>query len=102
MSNKISPKQIYQEDQKRQNYLYREEHFKRNIYIQLFTNNNLVPTQSRMLTSSESTGCSLLGLARRIEFSEPVRFSQYRGSGVTKELLPAKAENDWKIKSVKC
>lgn len=55
-----------------------------------------------MLTSSESAGCSLLGLARRIEFSEPVRFSQYRGSGVTKELLPAKAENDWKIKSVKC
>lgn len=71
-------------------------------YIQLFGNSKLVPTQSRMLALSESIGCSLFGLACHDEFTEPVRFSQYRGRGETKELLPAKAKTDWKINSRKC
>jgi len=41
-----------------------------------------------LLASSESPGCSLLVLACWFEFSKPDRFSQYRGSGVTKELFP--------------
>lgn len=71
-------------------------------YIQLFGNSTLVLTQSGMLALSESIGCSLFGLACHDEFTEPVRFSQYRGRGETKELLPAKAKTDWKINSRKC
>jgi hypothetical protein len=55
-----------------------------------------------MLASSESIGFSLLGLTFHDEFSEPVRFSQYKGRGLTKELLPAKDKNNWKFNSVKC
>jgi hypothetical protein len=55
-----------------------------------------------MLASSESIGFSLLGLTFHDEFSEPVRFSQYRGRGLTKELLPAKGKINWKVNSVKC
>jgi len=46
-----------------------------------------------VLASSESIGRSLLALACQGKFSEPVRFSQYRGRGLTKELLPAKAKH---------
>lgn len=70
-----------------------KKNFKKKIYIQLFTSSDLSPTLSGMLASSESIGCSLFGLACHDKFSEPVRFSQYRGRGLTKELLPAKAKN---------
>jgi len=69
-----------------------KEKLQKKKYIQLFTSSDLILTLSGMLASSESIGRSLLDLACQDKFSEPVRFSQYRGRGLTKELLPAKAK----------